>query len=887
MEYFNISEFYRGGTLWLDSQSNLWIGTEPHGLFRYNIKTKAIDEFSIRTKALSSDKIFSITEDSDHSIWIGTDGGGLYEYRYDGNKLLSYKHDDENPHSLSSNAVFAVYESDPGVLWVSIYASGLNVYKKNKNKFISYSTNFKPGTGISQKSVLSLAQAEGNKVWVGTDGGGLNLFDPEKQSFQYFTTSNSSINSNIIKSLLKDKAGNLWLGSYAGGMGKVNFKQGTSTHFVANPHTTGKELLNANVWSLCESSDGKIWIGFIGFGLQVYDQALQHFTYYPFDPIASSKGTCNIHVIFEDSRKRIWIGSQGAGIGYYDPLLKNFVRVSLNTSDHKNIDINEIGSIFEDTQHTIWLGTSRSGLVKIVDLSKGIAESYTMKDGFSSSKVVSIQEDDHHNLWLGTSNGICRFNPSSKQVINFDKEDGLVNKEYNYNSSLKSTDGKLYFGGMYGLDVFHPDSMVFNTTMPKVEITELKIFNHVIHPNQVHNGRTYLNEDINLTEKLVLTHNDYVFSLDFAALDYISPNKNKYAYRLMGFHNEWTYVGSHKRSVTYTNLDPGEYTFNVIASNNDGKWNKTGAMLKIRVLPPWWETWWFRILVLMLFLASFIVFYYLRLRSVKKRNRILKTEVKKQTAQLIEINKELLEQKVELEKKTVELESANKTKDKFFSIVAHDLKGPINALSFLTNTLNKEYVTMPATTHQEFIWHIDHSAIQLKKLVINLLEWARTQTKQTSVKPERISVNELLQSNIKLLQEQASQKAIEMSIETRDDNIVLADYNMVNTVFRNMISNSIKYSRNGGKIKLHHKNILNKYIEIAVEDSGIGIPPEMLKNLFATDKCLSRKGTAQETGTGLGLVICHEFVQLNQGSIRAESIENEGTTFFITLPVAT
>ena len=893
----NEKSFYKGGVVFIDTKKNIWIGDENRGVHRYNHNKKIWEEFSEENKSLKSNIVFSIIEDKDSNIWVGTDGGGIHMYNYKSRKFQNYQHDPSDYRSLSSNAIYCIYESEPGIIWVGVYASGINVYKKNKKKFKTYTAGLKPGHGINQKSVLSIGQGDGNKVWLGTDGGGLNLFNPETKLFNYFTKENSIIHSNVVKTLLVDNLKNIWIGSYGNGLGKTNFKTGLSEHFTTHEAPLNQKLINNNVQCLKQTANGNIWVGLLSFGIQVYNPQ-RKLEYLPFDTAAVNKAVCNIFGFFEDSQQRIWVGTQGAGLGFYDIHKHNFTKVVLKSDKNVVLDNNEIGCIFEDSKKNIWVGTGRSGLVKIVDLKKQKFISFDTKHGLPSNKVTSILEDSNGNLWISTTNGITKFNPTTNIFTNFDKEDGLGSKQYNYNSALKSIDGKLYFGGTESVDVFDPDSIVFNNTPPKVVLTELKIFNQLIRPKIKYKDHIYLHEDISLVKNLTLSHKDFVFSIEFAAMDFIAPGKNKYAYKLEGFHNNWTYVGANKRFATYTNLDAGEYNFNVIACNNDGKWNTVGAKLHITILPPWWKTWWFRSVIVAVLIFVIISFYYIRLRTIRIRNRNLKKEVKKRTLELKKINSdlqtrngeilkqqnEIIQQKNELEFKTTQLESANKTKDKFFSIVAHDLKGPVNALTFLTNMLKRDWYTYSIETQTEFIGHMDGAATQVKNLVLNLLEWARTQSRQISVDPEQISVLPLIEENVSLLKEQASQKQIVLKILPFDDLQIFADYNMVKTVVRNIISNSIKYTPKGGIIILSAGIKEKDFIEIKIQDSGIGMSPALISKLFSIEKGPSRKGTEKETGTGLGLVICHDFIEINKGTILVESKPNEGSTFYIKLP---
>jgi signal transduction histidine kinase/ligand-binding sensor domain-containing protein len=897
---YNANNSSQGTSLKYDSRGNLWVGTEGYGLVKYNPKTGKKEIYSGENGKLKSNFVFSIIEDSQGKIWIGADGGGLCRYIYETDSFEAYEHDPNNLSSLSGNGVYSIYESNPGTIWVGVYASGLNVYKRDKQKFEKFTSKGTPGYCLSNKSVLSIAEADDGKIWLGTDGGGLNLFDPKTNLFKYYTTGNSIIHSDIIKSIYKDKEKNLWLGSYGKGLGKVNFEKGKIRKFRGNLKANGQTILNDHVWAILESSDSRIWLGMINYGINVYDLQKDKFSYYPFDTAAFAKATSSMNVIFQDSKNRIWIGTQTQGAGYFDSEKNDFVRFKYEDGKAGSISSNHVCDIFEDSKGDIWFATVKGGLNRLLNIEKKQFEVFTMKNGLPSNNIHSILEDDHNRLWLSMDKGMSSFSIKDKKFVNFDIEDGLQSQEFNIHCALKTKDGYMYFGGIQGFNRFHPDSINFNTTPPIVALTDFKIFNKSIAPNQALNGNVHLTKAIGLAREITLTREDFIFSIEFAALDFTSPSKNKYAYKLIGFNEQWTYVNADKKFATYTNLDPGEYTFKVIACNNDGIWNNEGASIKIIVLPPWWLTWWFRSAMILLGGIIVMVFLYLRLRNIRETNKFLVEEVKKRTAELNDANENLMErnerilnhqqkivaQKNELEKRKQALELMDKTKDKFFSIIGHDLKGPVRALTALTTLLKKESASVMNDTQRQITEHIDGTAQKIQNLVFSLLEWARAQSGQVKVDFAPRSVLQLLNENKDLLSEQAFQKQIQLNIQTDEGHFVMGDYNMISTIVRNILSNAIKYTPRGGFITLSSSFTSEGEMKISIADTGIGMPEEVLNTLFSLDKGFSIKGTENETGTGLGMLISKEFAELNKGHIYAESTVGKGTTVYLVLPSA-
>ena len=417
----------------------------------------------------------------------------------------------------------------------------------------------------------------------------------------------------------------------------------------------------------------------------------------------------------------------------------------------------------------------------------------------------------------------------------------------------------MYFGGYNGFNSFNPDSLKDNDLIPPVYITDLQIFNKpVTYALPGSQFQTQISE----AKEIKLNWNQSVFSFSFAAINYTHPKKNQYAYIMEGFEKDWNYTDASRRYVTYTNLDPGSYTFRVKASNNDAVWNEKGTSLKIIILPPWWNTVWFKIIVLSALIILIISIFSSRFRQLKKQ-------------------KVLLEKSVAV--KTAELNELNASKDKFFSIIAHDLKNPFNTIIGFSEMLNEEIKSGDSTRIEKYSGMINTSAVQTLRLLENLLEWAKSQTGKILFNPIPINLSGLFNEEFSMLNDMATGKNIELKSSFPDDLTVLADKNMLKTILRNLISNAIKFTHKNGKVEV--KAIIdNKQVEISVSDSGIGMTKETMAKLFRIDANLSTRGTENEKGTGLGLFLCKEFVEKHGGKIWVESESGKGSIFKFVLP---
>ena len=892
--------FLLGGKVIFDSKHNLWIGNELDGLCKYNLKTGNIERFSVSNGKLKSNVILFISEDHKKNIWIGTDGAGLYKYSYATDSLENIPSNADDPNGLSGAAVYCLYESEQNILWFGTYAGGINIWKKNIEKFSLINNEGLVGKKLNAKSVLVIVDANKDNLWLGLNGGGLSFFNRKTLDVKSYTEENSALCGGIVKVVSVDADSNIWCGTYGNGLCKLNLKNGDFQNFRQDVIGSNKTIDRNHVWSIFQAGN-KMWIGTLTGGINVYDFKSKTFQHHPLEKEFNIKPK-DITKILKDSKNRQWFGSEVDGAYCYDSsqgTLINLKRNNINT----NFPSNDVRDIFEDSKGNIWFATQKGGLAKYENLDYKKIKNYTIKEGLPSNNIRKILEDKHGNLWISTDKGISCFNVAHNTFKNFDIDDGLQGNEYCPNSGHQTSDGYMYFGGIDGMNFFHPDSIKYNTVQPKLSFTNFKIFNQSIKPNFSYNGNVYLNKSIIKTNEIVLDYESYAFTIEFAALTYSSPYKNMYSYKLEGFDDEWVETSAANRFATYTNLDPGEYIFRVKASNNDGVWNNNGIFLKIKITPPWWMTWIFRLCTIVLCITIGTLFFYWRLKNISQQYINLENEVKRRTLELIQKNEEIVSQRIELElnnsdisltneriliqqeniiKQKEALEQSNKTKDKFFSIIAHDLRNPVTALTFLIEQLKYETIKLNEPNYQGLVVKVEDLANHIQRLVMNLLEWARTQSANVSVDLKNFNISDLIPDVISIVKNDADLKKI--SIEFLDDDpiIIFGDKKMIGIILKNILSNAIKFTDSMGVIKVRIFQNL-EYTVISVQDNGIGMTPETQKKLFKIDESFSTLGTNNETGTGLGLLIAHELVIINKGKIAVESEIKCGSTFFIYL----
>ena len=898
-----------GGKLHFDQHHTLWIGTEYEGLFSYDTLTRNIQHYSTENHQLTSNVVMNFCEDRAQNLWIGTDGGGLLKFNRSKNTFEVFKNNPQDPFSISSNAIYYIYESDDHILWIGTYAAGVNIYKQNKQKFNAVKANGPVGYRLSYKSILSFAEAPDGSILIGTDGGGLNVFHPDTKRIECYTIENSAIHSNIITTIHFDHSGNLWLGSYGMGCCRYKFDKGIK-------RSSAVFLNEKSIWRIRSDSRGRLWFGSLNTLYTLSSKASAYLKEEPHLEIESPFGIIND--LYIDTNDRIWMGTSSSGLTWYDPSIHEIYTLQAVDKEATSLPNTNVKSIFEDYEKQLWIGTEFGGLSK--QSTTGRNKFHIYKEGSSLFRSVNgILEDDQNHMWLSTDNGIVYFN-GTDEYITFSVDDGIQNKEFTAGATLKARNGVMYFGGVEGFNYFHPDSIQYNTRKPRVYITDIKLFNTSLIQHVPLNGHVYLSRPSFLTSELTLQHKDNVLSIVFAALDYTAPEQNRYAYMLEGFDQEWIFTDAGKRYVSYTNLPPGDYVFHVKASNNDAAWNTEGVSLHLHILPPWWMTWWFRILLFLILVALILAGYYVRLRNIRKKNKELEYTVAEKTYELRNVNDSLqeknqeilitnekleaqndeivrksehiieqqskiLEQYKQLEGKNTELNKLNETKNVFFSIIAHDLRNPVTAIHSLSEMLIENFRSYPEYEKEQMTQLIVDSSAHLKKLTIDLLDWAATQTQHYQVQTKPVHLYALVDELIPALSLQAEQKNILLHNELSQDCCVLADENMLATVIRNLVSNSIKYSSRGKVVRISNQKITEDRMQIDIQDEGIGMTEKQIQKLFSIDSIGSTLGTNNERGIGLGLIICKEFIVLNRGELLVNSSPQFGTIVSILLPI--
>ncbi len=617
--------------------SQLWMGSNQ-GLFTvdYQNNNFLLDKISVPCE--ESVRVTGILEEKDGRFWIGTKEHGLIFFNRYTNDCFSCINNPSQPNSMSVNHILSIFVDRSNILWVGTKLGGINKWNRAAEELLVFRKNpFNPNS-LSSNLVRTIFEDPDGTVWIGTVDGGLNKWNQKTGNFIHFEHNPkdpASLPDNHVRAILRDSCNRLWVGTHSGGLSLFNEKTGKFKNFTYN--SLRNSISDNHIWRIIEDHAGNLWIATNGGGLNKYNVEKSKFSAYKHDENnPKSLSSNNVSTVFEDSKHRLWVGTLDEGLNLLNTQDGTFFHFKYNQSDSNAISHNRIYSIVETANHTIWIGT-KEGLNKWNETTQNFT-SYTIEDGLPNNVVMGILEDTEHNLWISTNKGIAKFNPQKGEVLRcFNIKDGLQDNEFLIGSFFKDQKDRMFFGGVDGFNVFNPEKLKDNPNIPPVVITGFQIFNKPVQ----------LDTAISMKKELFLTYRDRIFSFDFVALDYVFPEKNQYKIKLEGFNNNWLFLGT-KRYISFTNIPAGDYRLRVLGSNNDGKWNSKGTSLIIHIAPPWWNTLWFKIAVILLIVISIFVWVKLRERKLKRDKRILEEKVKRRTATI-------REQKEEIEAKNEEL----------------------------------------------------------------------------------------------------------------------------------------------------------------------------------------------------------------------------------------
>ena len=885
-----------------DNSGTLWVGTLNSGLNLLNVTTGKFTRYTSEANGLSQNSIFSVCQDKTGMIWIATMGGGLDVFDPATKKFQVYRYDQQNFESLSSNKVWGVFEDNAGTIWIST-ASGVSYFNRTISKFVTYQANTSSKDAEANNSVFSVYEDQNGNVWTAILGGGLNVFSRTEGKFineRFSFLSNPLLRFSNIFSIYEINDGTLLLGTTEG-LIALEKSSGKTTVYKNNPNDP-LTLSNNYVRTILQDKSGNIWIGTHGGGLNLFDKKSGKFTSYKYNDADPSSLSNNVvtDIYEEDKDGVLWVGTYGGGLDAFDRRTKKFTSYKTDPNNLKSISSNFIHTLYHDADGNLWIGTYGGGL-NVLNKSTSEFTHYTEREGLPNNIVNGILTDTHGFLWISTNSGICKLKPSTEKnttLLNFSRSynvvDGLQNK-FNQNACFIDKNGWMYFGGSNGLNAFHPDSIHDNTIIPPIAITRFYLFEKP----------TRMDTLITSKRTIDLKYNQNFFTFEFSALNFIFPEKNRYSYRMEGLAGveNWIYIGA-RRTIPFTNIDPGVYTLHVKACNNDGFWNEEGISIVITIKPPFWKTWWFTILSVVV--ISLVIFTYIRIRTnaLVKQNVVLEDKVNQRTHELKEKNEELTHTMNNLRSTQDQLVQSEKMASlgQLTAGIAHEIQNPLNFVnnfSELSVDLLKELETVPDEEEKKFIVEdlkqnmgkIVHHGKRADSIVKGMLMHSRVGTAEK----QSTDVNKLVEEFLALAYHGMRAKDASFNCEMEKNlapglptiHIIPQD---ISRVLLNIFNNAF-YAVDEKKkastkeyrpvVSISTKQEGNKIV-ISIRDNGNGIPPEIKDKIF--NPFFTTKPTGQ--GTGLGLSISYDIIAKgHQGDLKVNSKAGEFTEFVIGLPI--
>lgn len=866
---------------------SLWMGTWGNGLYKLDKNRKVLKRYVHNPNdpnSLCDDRIISMLEDNEGLLWFGTDGGGLCYLDRKSDIFHSFQHNPRNDKSFTSNFVTSIYSDNQGSIWFGTWGKGINILDKTRKKFMHFSNDPYSEITISDNSVWSICEDSEGYVWVATLEGGLNKIDMKNKTVEVYKSmvKKTESSSDIIRAVIEDTYGTIWIGKPGGGLQRFNKKTKTFKAYFHDPDDS-TSLIDDDILHLSLNHKGNILIG-TNKGVNIY-----HHDTDSFSPLIRNRNSLyslshsHIRIIYEayDEPGVLWIGT-GNGLNRYDSETGIFKHYFNSPEDTTSIPTNKLWSIYKDSKHRLWLGTDGAGLCKF-NAEDETFKQYSLDYGFPNGVIYGILEDNDGNLWLSTNKGMCKFNPETEKVETFDERDGIQSNEFNAGAYFKGASGRMYFGGINGITAFYPDSITMDTRIPPVIFTDFKIFNRSVKPGRLPSGRTIIKKSITYADHISLSYKDIIISFEFAALNYRLPERNFYKYRMDGFDQQWTMAGN-RRFATYTNLPPGDYTFRLHGSNQDGNWNTIGAHVTITVEPPFWQTAWFRTLLAIGVLGVIFLAYRWRVRKIEYQKNKLEEEVKARGEELSNAYQQILQSE-----KMAALGS-------LVAGVSHEINTPIGigvtAASHLDQKVKelRKYIEGGKITRSELQRFLGIYSESTQLILSNLdraaeliQSFKKVSVDQSSSERRVFGIKEYLDGVIVSLKHELKRTRISVKVECESSIEIDSFPGAFSQIVTNLIMNSIHHAFDENQegtilfeIKENEKEVIINY-----HDDGKGIPEEFHSRIFEPFFTTGR----EKGGSGLGLHIIYNLVtQRMQGKIQLERNVNKGVLFILRLP---
>lgn len=826
--------------IYKDLSGNIWLGTD-RGLALFNPEAENFIHFHHSEDGVPH-TVFDIRQFDGNKLWIAMEFGGIAILDLTQRMFLSpdqvrfqYIKEGDDEYSLSNSTVRCLFQDSFKNVWAGMWGGGINFLSHESSYFnvYSYSPIQHSGSSLNNKTASSVCVARDGKLWIGTDGGGINVFDKGKRVAVY-KEETGDLTDNSIQAALCDSEGNLWFGSFMGGVDFYDVKK-KSFHQIFPKDKTGED-----VRALYEDAE-YVWIGTSNgiYKVRLHDKGIaDHYT------VENNLVRC----ISKDNLNRLWIGTFGGGLGVFDEhfqCVKLFNVTSLFPS-------NTINTVYMDSQNRMWIGTGE-GLVCFPSSQSWDYKVYRSEEGLSNVHIRAITEDNHGNIWVSTNKGISCYIAVKNSFYNYGRWDGVPIVGFMSGSVTHDYDGNIYFGSLNGLCRFNPEMVLAKREAPSAIMTGLRIF----VPISERKSEEKMIE-LHGCPAVRLSYMQNNFSVTFNIQNYALADQVEYAYMLKGLENSW-YTVTDPNNVTFRNIPPGNYCFQVKTRIRNQEWADEIASLDIRIDPPVWLTWWAKLFYI---LSGVSVLYFI-LHAYKK---------KLDMESLYELEKKNHEQEQEL----------NNERLRFYTNITHELRTPLTLILGPLEDMQKSNSLSGKDSQKISVIH--QSAIRLLNLINQILEFRKTETQNKKLCVSRDNLAALVHEIGLKYKELNRKPEIDFCLEIEQEDMSLFfDKEVVTIILDNLISNAIKYTEKGTITLGLHQVVRNNihHTEISVSDTGFGIAPDALPHIF--DRYYQEGSEHQASGTGIGLALVKNLVVLHEGEIRVESSLNVGSTFYVSL----
>ena len=845
-----------------DSTGRLWVGTF-RGINAFDRVSQTFDRFLVggpETAESDADLVRVIREDRDARVWVGTDRG-LCLWSPEKRSFVRYRHVPADPASLSSDSVLSIYQDRSGILWVGTLGSGLDKWNPRTWVFEHYRGVPGKEEGLNGRNIFALAEDSRKGLWIGSLDGGLERLDRrtgEVERHRHDPRRADSLSDDRVTALWLDEEEVLWVGTMAGGLNRLDLKEAVGERRFERLAVGGADrsaVGGGAVRAIHEDHRGRLWIGTHGGGLDRLDRSTGTLRNFRHDPeMPASLADDRVAAFASDPRAdRLWIGTEGSGLSLLEGDSETFLTFRHDPRRADSLVSNSVVSLEIDADGRLWIGTLGSGLAELVELDpaarKASFRHYSESDGLPNASIWGIRADDTGRLWISTNKGLARFDPETRHFRRYTRSHGLQSEEFNLGAHFKSKSGELFFGGVQGFNAFHPVEMDDPSHQAPLVLTSFSKRNEPVD----------LGAGIAEIRELSVDSRDYVFSFEFAVLDFAAPEENRYAFQLEGLGEEWIELGTSRR-VQLTNLDPGSYVLRVRGADSEGVWSDSELRLGLEVeVPPWRQPWaW--------------AFYALALASLLGLlwQRHLKRGQRKQ----------------ELQRAREAVATADRLKEAFLANMSHEIRTPMTGVLGMASLLLE---MEDDSRKRRYLETIRVSSETLLTLINNMLDVSRLEGEGIAVQAQPFDLREAVEESLAGIAAEAAEKGLEVMcwIAEGTPDLLVGDGARTRQVLAQLLGNAVKFTRVGEiRVEVSAEAAADGELRIlfAVEDTGEGVPESISERLFQPFTQGDFSMTRSRGGTGVGLALSRRLVERMGGEIHHESRDGGGSIFRFSLP---